>query len=499
MDKNGVLTFKDWFKGMVKHPIYGFGLLQNVEVFENKGLAQIKNRSTLDNSITVTALPIAEAYDVYGNVYTLTGDTGSGAVYKNGAVIASGLGATYDMKIYKNYLWVRYQTVLSAYGPLDSGGAQWFANVDTGYNTVGSTTQSYDAPILIGQDDFLYIGNGNFVLKKEVTSSGTVGVAPVVATSATLDLPDGQFVSCLEEYGTKIAIGTHGGISGTDKNNQPNARLYTWNRQAGTLGNPGLADLPVIFSENGINAIKQHANKLYVSAGSQGNIYVTDGTNYQRVASIPYSPIGYAYSSTVYKNALAISPKGNLLVGLSGDLSPLSRAGIYEIDLNTEGNPISYSTPSTAVVGTVSTPTQYKIGFIKPKTYQITKIGWANGTTYGVDTSDFRLYASYGGIIETPLIRVGNFDTKKTFQEIEFSLASPLVSGQNIRISYRLNDKDSFTLIGTWGFSTIGSVLSFRDTAGITDAEYVQLKIELDQSAFTLYGSNINLIEVILR
>lgn len=498
MDKNGEVHFKDWFKGMVKHPIYGFGLLQNVEVFENKGLVQIKNRSVLDSTVTPLALPIQECNDVYGNSYVLTGETGSGFVYKNGVAIASSLGASYDMVIYKNYLWIRYQTVLDAYGPLDSGGAALF-RVDTGYNTVSGVTQYYDAPMIVGQDDYLYIGNGNSVIKKEVLTSGTVGVAPTVSTAATLDLPDGQFVSCLEEYGTKIAIGTHGGASGSDKGNLPTARLYTWNRQAGTLGNPGLADLPIIFSENGINAIKQHANKLYVSAGRQGNIYVTDATNYSKIASLPYSPIGYSYDSNVYKHAIAISPKGNLLVGLSGDLNPLSRAGIYEIDLKTEGNPIAYWTPSTATVGSIATPTQYKVGYIKPKTYQVTKVGFANGTTYGVDTSDFRLYASYGGIIETPLIRVGNFDTKKTFQEVEFSLASPLVSGQNIRISYRLNDTDSYTVIGTWGFSTIGAVISWRDVAGITNAEYVQLKIELDQAVSTVYGSNINLIDVTLR
>jgi len=498
MDKNGEVHFKDWFKGMVKHPIYGFGLLKNVEVFENKGLAKLKNRSTLDTSISPSALPIAEVYDIYGGVYTLVSETGSGAIYKNGVSIASGLGGAYDIIIYKNYLWVRYQTVLDAYGPLDSGGAALF-RVDTGYNTVSSVVQYYDAPMIVGQDDFLYIGNGNSVIKKEVLTSGTVGVAPTVSTAATLDLPDGQFVSCLEEYGTKIAVGTHGGASASDKGTLPTARLYFWNRQAGTLGNPGLADLPIIFSENGINAIKQHANKLYVSAGRQGNIYVTDSTSYQKIASLPYSPIGYSYDSTVYKNALAISPKGNLLVGLSGDLNSLSRAGIYEIALSTEGNPISYWTPSTATVGTIGTPTQYKVGYIKPKTYQVTKVGWANGSTYGVDTSDFRLYSSYGGIIETPLIRVGNFDTKKTFQEVEFSLASPLVSGQNIRISYRKNDADTYVVIGTWGFSTVGGIISFRDVAGITDAEYVQLKIELDQAVSTTYGSNINLIEVILR
>lgn len=490
MDKNGEVHFKDWFKGMARHPIYGFGLLKNVEVFENKGIAKLKNRFTVDTNITPLALPLGEVYDEYGGVYTLTGETGSGVCYKNGVSIQGGLHSTRDLKIYKDYLWVRHANVISAYGPLNNA-PQWFGNVVTGLNS------DYNGALLVGQDDFLYTTNGNGVTKLEVTSSGTPTVAPVMVVNTTLDLPDGQYASCLAEFGTKIAIGTHGGSSYTARGSFPIARIYTWNRQAGTLGNPGLADLPVIFNENGVNAIIQHANKLYISAGTQGNVYVSDGTNFQKISTLPFSKYGVNYASTCYINAIDISQKGNILVGLSGDLSTLSFAGIYEIDLYTEGYPVSYMTPSNATIGTESTPTQFKIGFINSKTYQNTKVGYANATNYYVDGSDFVIYPT--GSIETPLVRVGNFDTKKTFQEVEFALASPLVSGQSLTISYRLNDRSSYSTIGTWGFSTLGSVISFRDTAGITDAEFVQLKIELSQAVNTIYGNNINLIDVTLR
>lgn len=491
MYKDGVVTISEWYKGMVRHPIYGFGLLQNIEVFENKGLALIKNRATPDTTISPTQLPIAEVYDEYGNTYTLTGSTGAGTCYKNGVSIQAGLTNAWDLKIYKDYLWVRHSTVMSCYGPLNNA-PQWFGNVDTGF------VSAYNGHLLVGQDDALYSGNGNNVAKITVTSSGTPGVAPTLSSNKTaLDLPDGQFVSCLEEYGTKIAIGTHSGPSYSSRNNFNNAHLYFWNRQLGTLGNPGLADLPIIFSENGVNAIKQHANRLYVSVGEHGNIYATDSTNYVQIASIPYSPVGYSYSSTVFSNAMNISVKGNLIVGLSGDLNPLSRVGIYEINLET--NAVSYFTTSTMDVGTLQTPTPYKIGFINFKDFQTTKIGFSNSNTYLVDTSDYKLYPSYGGVIETQLIKVGTYDIKKTFQRIEFSLASPLVSGQNIRISYRKNDTDSYTLLGTWGFSTLGSVISFSDSAPIDGAEFIQLKIELDQSLSTLFGYTIKLISVTLQ
>lgn len=487
MDKEGKVIFSNFQKGQVKHPIYGFGILKNVEVFENKGIAKIKNRTTPETNISPTQLPIAEVYDEYGNTYTMTGETGAGAVYKNGVALASGLSNCWDLKIYKNYLWARYSTVMSCYGPLSSGGAQWFANVDSGF------VNSYRGALLVGQDNFLYSGNGNNVAKIEVTASGTPGTMPTLSSNKTaLDLKDGEYVSCMEEYGTKIVIGVHGGVSYYDRVNHPIAKLYPWNRQLGTLGNPGLADLPVSFTENGINAIKEHANKLYISAGVQGNIYVTDSTNYTQICTIPYTESGITSQSSVFPNAFNVSAKGNLLVGLSADNNSLSRPGIYEIDINTTGYPISYWTTSTTTGNTG------KIGFVNSTSYQTTKVGYAFGSTFGVDSTDFRMYPSYGAVIETQLVKVGRSNSKKTFQHIEWSLAEPLVSGQNIRISYRLDNKSAYTPIGTWGYSTQGSVLSFEDTAAIVDAQYVQLKIELDQSLSTIYGSNINLVDVML-
>lgn len=483
MYEKGVVTFGDWYKGQVKHPIYGFSRLQNVEVFENKGIAKIKNRSYLNYS--TTQLPIAEVYDSYGNTYTLTGNTGVGVLYKNGVSLQAGLTNAWDIKIYRDYLWVANSSTLSAYGPLSSASAQYFANIDTGYSAI------YNGVLLVGQDDYLYRGNANAVAKIEVLTSGTPTVAPTVSVNKTaLDIKDGEYCATLTEFGTKILVGVHGGASYFDRNTLPIAKLYPWNRQLGTLGNPGIADLPVDFGENGINSVKSHANKLYVSAGTQGNIYLTDSTNYTKIATLPYCDSGLLYNSTVYLNAIAISSKGTLLVGVSTDLITGVRPGVYEIDINTSGYPIAYQTASSNTDGTL------KIGFISKKNFQELSIGWGNNASYGVDTSDFRMYPSYGAIIETPMVRVGGYNSKKTFQHIEWCLADPLVSGQNIRISYRRNNKEGYTLINTWGFNTLGGVISFEDKGAITNCEYVQLKIELDQDITATFGYNVSLISV---
>lgn len=57
--------------------------------------------------------------------------------------------------------------------------------------------------------------------------------------------------------------------------------------------------------------------------------------------------------------------------------------------------------------------------------------------------------------------------------------------------------REAYTLLTTWSYSNLGSVISFQDdTISIADCEYLQLKIELDQPTNTVYGYNLNLINL---
>ena len=453
---------------MTKHPIMGFGLLQNAEVFENKGLALSKRGLAVSNKLA-NALPIAEVVDQYGNVYHATSITSSGSVYKNSTnQIITTLGNIYDIKIYKNYLWVRYEvggtSNLGAYGPLNSASAQWFAGISTAFTT------SVWGQLVVGQDDYLYSTNGNYIARIHVDSSGTVGVAPTIAganTSLTaLDLKDGEVATTLCEYGTKLMTGT---VSG---------KIYPWNRQAGTLGNPGLADLPVDFNENGIWQLYSHANKLYVTAGRNGNVYISDGTNFRKMALIPFT--GERPFVSYYPNAITISEKGTLLIG-NVSTNGVAECGVWEL-LDTGEVCLAYtlSTGKTSL-------SNIGIGFLRTnKSSGNLSVGWYNGATDGVD-EDTTTQATY--YIESPLIRVGTYNKKKTFEHIEFTLANLMTTGDTITISYRKNTTDSYTTIGTWTFATLGAVSSFEDIAGVNDCEFIQIKIE----------GTVELIDVTLR
>lgn len=473
MYKDNVLTISEWQKGMVKHPVLGFGRIQNAEIHQQKGIITPK-KGLATSSRTATALPIARVIDIYGNEYWATNSSSAanGIVYKNSnSAIITGLANIYDIKVYKNYLWVTYGTSLGAYGPLDSGSATWFPAISSGFS-------GYYMQLCIGQDDYLYITNGNYVAKIDVDSSGTVGVAPTITGSKTsltaLDLPDGQYATCITEYGNKLAIGTYTPNGG--------GRIYTWNRQAGTLGNPGLADLPVIFNENGVYQLYSHANKLYVTAGKQGNVYISDGINYRKLVTIPFSDLYGSVYVGYYPNAITISPNGNLLIG-AFSYSLTEGGAVWEITDSGEVC-IAY----TLAQGLTSNNT-IGIGFISVnRSDNHVSVGWQNASSYGIDEDT---YNSANMTIYSPLIRVGRYNFEKTFQHIEFNLAEEFASGESITISFRRNKDDTWTSVGTWGYSTLGAVASFEDIAGINDCEYIQLKIET--------VGDIELIDVTLR
>lgn len=469
MYKDGTLTISKWYEGMVKHPIMGFGRLQNTEIFYQKGIITPK-KGLATSSRTATSVPIARVIDTYGNEYWASRTI----VYKNNnSNIITGLTNIYDIKVYKNYLWVRYGTSLGAYGPLDSGSAQWFPAISASFQS--------DAwgQMVVGQDDYLYSTNGNYVARIHVDTSGTVGVAPTIAganTSLTaLDLPDGHITTTIVEYGTKLAIGTYTPNGG--------GRIYTWNRQAGTLGNPGLADLPIIFNENGVYQLYSHANKLYVTAGKEGNVYISDGTNYRKLATIPFTDLYGRVFVSYYPNAISLSPRGNLLVGAVASNTISEGGAVWEITDNGEVC-IAY----TLAQGLTSNNT-IGIGFISKNTSDNgVTVGWLNGSSFGIDEDTGN---SANMTIYSPLSRVGRYNNKKTFEHIEFNLAEEFGSGESITISYRRNKDDAWTSVGTWSYTTLGAIASFEDIAGINDCEYIQLKIET--------VGDIELIDITLR
>ena len=483
MDKNGRVVVSNWWDGMAKYPLLGHGLLRNVDVLTNPGVVSIAQDSALD--FTPNGIIVAEVKES-GNIWSLSDNGSASVLYKNGTAVETGLAQGRDMILFGDYLLITHGANVGAYGPLSSVSAAFFSALSgTGIDS------TYNGKILFGQDDIVYITNGNSIASLTFSASGTPGVAPTATWNASaLDLPAGHRATTLAELGRYLMIGTQTGASFAGLSTE--GRVYPWDRTSSSV------NLPVLLNEDRVHQMCSHANRLYILAGSKGNLYVTDTTNYQRIKKIPFTTYNNAATLKALPNAMKMSVDGKLLIGTSTSTDNFpgstSKHGVWEIDVMDPKYPISLK--YTISTGNIGADQPLYIGSIIMVDQQRARISWQDGSSFGVDELQVEPYASYGGVIESQLFQVGRQNHKKTFEHVEFTLSEPLVSGQGVRIKYRKNLSDSFTTIGTWDFATYGGILSFEDKALIADAEFIQLRTELNQDSGTSSEKNVNLIRV---
>lgn len=475
MTKDNGITIKNFHEGIATSPHVGFSKLQNLEIFEVPGIAKIKYRTVQKYSLD--GLPVSIQKDINGNIYVLTS---SGKVYKNGTLIITGLGASYDMKVWKNYLFITAQTQLHLYGPLDSLSAQSFSSWQSGL------ASGYNKPIIGGQDDILYVGNGNSVASVSNFAAAAAGVSPTGTwTADALTLPDGQFVRTLAELGRYLMVGTQGGSSEADISSVNVANIYPWDRSSTSF------ELPIELKEQGVNQMFAVNNLLFVHAGIYGNIYVTNGSSVQFLQKIPFNR-AFATTLKPYPNAINYI-NSELLVGTStgSDVYPnTSVHGIYSI----KNQKLNFRTISTTNVG--QNQILY-IGAILPTGQDTILIGWQDGTSYGVDEVDFRAYEDFSAFLESPLYQVGTALSPRTFAHLEIRLSKPLIAEQQIRIKWRNSLDAEWTEIATLDTSnTEANELALYSPALISEATSIQLRVELTQPLNTSFGKNIELIEV---
>lgn len=501
MYKDGVLTISDFGKGAANSPIEGFGHMEGVEIFDTPGVVKIANAvGTVSGTTTYTGLCVAQIKDNYGNTYQLTSD---GKLYRNyDTIIASSLGACYDLAILKDHLFIRHSTFIDCYGPL-AGPATYNSNWKSGY------TNTYYGKMLVAENpnasignDAIYIADGNTI---KMLTAFTAGSPPTATQGTGLTLPDGEYAVTMTNLGGNLMIGTQGGGSWTTRSSYKVANIYSWDKVT-----TDSYSIPVKLNESGVQAMITDNNKLYVVAGTNGNIYVTDTTNYLKIRRLPWvQSKGFNQSMQLYPNAIAFNNAGNLLIGtstlqdsFSTDPSHQSFHGVYEVGVNTPGYPSVLKYTAGANGGTTGATSSITIGSIYSGSDDAIVYGWLAGTTYGINISK---YYSDTGYIESPLIIVGSRIAQKTFQQIEFNLLHPLkpdpsfpttADGQTISIYYRETLDASYSLIGTYTYKNLGSVIGFNDKAKMADLQQVQIKIVLTQPISSLATDNINLLNV---
>ncbi len=491
MYKDGVLTINDWTKGMADSAYTGFSNMSNCEVFETPGIFKMGNRTTPKTSTTFGGVGVAYIEDQYGNYYLLTSD---GKCYKNGnTIIQSGLGIAWDLAIYNDYLLVTHSTVVSAYGPLSSGGASWHGNIITGL------TGSYYKKMTSFKNSTIYITNGQNIGWLSALPTAAVGVAPTPTfNSALITLPDGEAATTIAPIGAYLVIGTqaaNGSWFNSTNSNVANLYLFDGVGVGGSVNS-----LISSLNECAVQAMISNGNNLYVMAGVKGNLYLTNTSSCRKIKRIPWSP-NKLFNATirVYPNAININSYGNLLVGLTTLTSSFSndevKLGVYEVSL-TENYPTVFKYQISSGNKGVTQP--IKIGCVATNSTDAVFIAWEDGNTWGFDETDYRTYSGGVVVFESELYQIGTRNKRKTFQHLEFLLGKLLVTGQEIKLYYRKNLTDAYTLWKTYNYAGLGAVISHDDGATLADVQTVQLKITLAQPTNASVGSNIELMSLMI-
>lgn len=275
----------------------------------------------------------------------------------------------------------------------------------------------------------------------------------------TLPLPLDDVPTCLEELGGNLLIGGAKNI------------IYQWD-EFSLLYN----DI-IRLSENYTHRMVTVNSTTYIFCGQRGRIYLTNGANAQLYDKIPdhlsntVNPYYTWGDATFSKNQLyfGVSATDN-----SGNAIP-NYGGLWAIDTDTNAkrivNQLSYGTYAglpTAICplvslssATANLPTSDGNGLYT---------GWFSGTIGGIDRGLPTPYTGGQAYVDSDIIPVGNYLTKRTFQNVEFKLSTPLVAGESVSLNYRTNITEGYTNVPLTAGGGTGDLSGY----GIVDFQNVQ-------------------------
>ena len=231
-------------------------------------------------------------------------------------------------------------------------------------------------------------------------------------------------------------------------------------------------------------------NNVYITAGQKGNIYVSNGASAQILYKIPDYIAGVIdpvwtwgdmmiHRGRLYLQALAQNTSGsNLLQGVfsfnvsSTLVTDVQTAGAFTMEAQNSNGLIPGSGTTGAGLLIDNEPSSSG----QDSYYSVYSTGASTGI---IDYNNTTLWANFEPTIETDIVPIGTFLTKKTLSQVEFKLDRPMVSGDQIRLYARQSLSDSFVAVGT----TSGTTFTNQQLSdvGITNGfqwQWVQLKAQ---------------------
>jgi hypothetical protein len=532
------IVIENFQEGNAQSMHFGFSKFVNVDIVDTPGIAKVQYKSNV-----VAELPNS-GYETVINWFVrskcnrqhIYGLTSSGILLfsaNSGQNWTSLGGASWPntgngMIMWNDHLIIIGSNTCDAY------------NVNTGVWTYGFTAGSIGANVwpnwhsaIVSRDNILYYVDGHFVHKiKEtnVTPFDPANPSTFQATRGFLSLKDPCIrLKTIQELRNYIAVGT-----------EEFGYVYFWNYTNGQrreeINNTGLyitdtywenrIDLP----ENNINAMLVVGNSLYVQAGNLGKIYTCNS-----VQAAVYKEMKFINFQEMYEVGARVIPGGmayhnsELLI----NISMLSRNidainGVYGIKNNngqeSAQDPIYLRNTPEKLPPPTYTDEYSRQGmagailsigessYIHSYSVQGQGRGYIDGVGFTASQLGAR-YDNYDAIIESKMIPVGNNLKLATMQAIMFSLVKILKPGQGLRMFFRRHITEPWDIVadrevtqnGNLDYATLHpgkkdnelGILSYNLPIALTDAEYVQVRIEMKAGQGT--GTTPELRRVLIR
>lgn len=466
------LVISGWEDGIADSPLEGHGNMVNVDIFKNTGMIQAQHASVKVSGTNVTGLPNWIVQDpVSGEIFALDSN---GVVYRQstGWAVLGGntlTGANGNgLAVYisqndptKSFLFVARNSFVDVYA---IQGATW----TNGWQALES---NFNHPMKLSSNQRLYIGNEWKVASfEEVFGSTFVPGTPATYTwnNNALDLPGYYDITCLEQLGDFLSIGTEVGSNG----NQTIADLFFWDRESDSFARP------VSFATDGIHQLLTSNNSLIVYAGSAADIFLTNSSSAQllvRFQNIDFNDTG----KNTHARAGAIESLANseILIGVSNSTSGLNPMGVYGVR---DGKYIlrnKVSTGATGALGTVAIGSIFS--YYRDRFY----FGWrdANANQYGIDAVNDNgdRYSDWSASVETDLIPINTNYFPTNLNEVEIRIADLLSSNQGVRVSWRSSLLSAFSAPVTFDDTNMLGANTFALPINIENVKNLQLKIEI--------------------
>ena len=376
----------------------------------------------------------------FGYMGNLVGGTGS--TDGNGLI-------TFSDSKNNDYLFVFRRSRID-YLKLNSGTLAWVYGWDPSTGGSGanygfnSTSTGVNHTAIYAQDNTVYYCDGfyigSFFQKAVGTAFDPTNTATYTYNTTALRLPSYEKANCLAELGTTLLVG---GIRNA---------IYPWDRISTSFS------YPILIAESYISRMETINTTTYIFAGNRGRIYSTNGYQASLYKKVPdhlsdtVEPYFIWGGTCSVKNQLYFGVKATTNDGVAID----NYGGLWAIDVDTKALRCTAKLSYGTYAGYASSLIQkYSTGPTDTPSGSGVYIGWNDGTNGGIDQGSSNPFTGGEAYVESEMIPVGTYLTKRTFEQVEYKLSKPLVAGESVALYYKTSVGGSLTQIPlTQGNST---------------------------------------------